>query len=362
MDALRFLAAFAVLAGHSRSLLLEDYRPDISLVLKILYFATGFGHQAVIVFFVLSGFWISKTVVLRYENVDFWQKYISARLTRLWIVLIPALALGAALDAFGAYILEAPLYLGEIKTLTIKTPIDLSSATLSGNLFFLQSLAVPTYGTNGPLWSLAYEFWFYMWFPALYFLWRGRPIILLCCLSLGIFYSELLTGFFCWLAGSALFLMSENCKNWVAPRYAALSITVAGLIATVTSLTLSRLGYSSAFSDFTLSISVALILFGSMSGRFSFGRWVKPFAAYGAKSSFSLYAIHFPILTLAVSLIAPRRLAPTSYSVLILSLVIVLLLLCGWAFSRATEAHTDRVRSTLREWSLAMRPPKKIGL
>jgi hypothetical protein len=33
------------------------------------------------------------------------------------------------------------------------------------NAFFLQTIAGPTFGSNGPLWSLAYEWWYYVLFP-----------------------------------------------------------------------------------------------------------------------------------------------------------------------------------------------------
>jgi peptidoglycan/LPS O-acetylase OafA/YrhL len=36
-----------------------------------------------------------------------------------------------------------------------------------GNYAFLQGIYVPTFGSNGPLWSLANEFWYYIAFPFL---------------------------------------------------------------------------------------------------------------------------------------------------------------------------------------------------
>ena len=33
------------------------------------------------------------------------------------------------------------------------------------NAFFLQTIVGPTFGSNGPLWSLAYEWWYYVLFP-----------------------------------------------------------------------------------------------------------------------------------------------------------------------------------------------------
>jgi peptidoglycan/LPS O-acetylase OafA/YrhL len=34
-----------------------------------------------------------------------------------------------------------------------------------GSLFFLQEIYTKPYGSDGPLWSLSYEFWFYILFP-----------------------------------------------------------------------------------------------------------------------------------------------------------------------------------------------------
>ena len=57
LDLIRAIAAFAVMVGHLRALFFADfaYLQSKSLPLGALYFFTGFGHQAVIVFFVLSG-------------------------------------------------------------------------------------------------------------------------------------------------------------------------------------------------------------------------------------------------------------------------------------------------------------------
>jgi peptidoglycan/LPS O-acetylase OafA/YrhL len=49
---------------------------------------------------------------------------------------------------------------------------DLSAGTAAGNLAFLMNAAVPCFGTNGPLWSLHFEWWFYMIYPLLWLLAR----------------------------------------------------------------------------------------------------------------------------------------------------------------------------------------------
>ena len=64
MDALRAVLALVVAFGHIWALLIADYRPTDDLLVKSLYLAAGFGHPAVILFFVLSGFWITRSILL----------------------------------------------------------------------------------------------------------------------------------------------------------------------------------------------------------------------------------------------------------------------------------------------------------
>lgn len=58
----------------------------------------GFGHEAVVVFFVLSGFVISFVV---YDKNESALKYISSRLTRIYSVAIPAIILTLLLYYIG---------------------------------------------------------------------------------------------------------------------------------------------------------------------------------------------------------------------------------------------------------------------
>src|SRR5690606_3347697 len=65
LDCFEAVAALLVVAGHARGLFLVS-APEagqLGPVAKAVYFLTGFGHQAVLVFFVLSGLLISRKVV-----------------------------------------------------------------------------------------------------------------------------------------------------------------------------------------------------------------------------------------------------------------------------------------------------------
>jgi peptidoglycan/LPS O-acetylase OafA/YrhL len=104
LDMIRACAALAVMFDHLRGLFfvpIADVR-NSGAVVKGLYFLTSLGHQAVIVFFVLSGYFVGSSVLRSVMRSHWsWRWYLNQRLTRLWIVLVPALLIGGALDLIG---------------------------------------------------------------------------------------------------------------------------------------------------------------------------------------------------------------------------------------------------------------------
>ena len=111
-----------------------------------------FGPEAVIVFFVLSGFVIKYTYERSVEKS--FKFYFVRRFIRLYIPLFFIFLLG---------------YL--IKCYTDGTLANPEWSTLFGNIFMLQdvisqkpNVVSATYMGNGVLWSLSYEWWFYMLF------------------------------------------------------------------------------------------------------------------------------------------------------------------------------------------------------
>ena len=68
------------------------------------YLVSGLGHQWVIVFFVLSGYLVGGSVLRSVRTGSWsWRAYLLARLSRLYVVLLPALLLGGALDWLGMH-------------------------------------------------------------------------------------------------------------------------------------------------------------------------------------------------------------------------------------------------------------------
>jgi len=54
-----------------------------------------------------------------------------------------------------------------MRALTFNVYDTLHPSVFVGNLLYLQSILVMPFGSNGPLWSLAHEFWYYLAFPIL---------------------------------------------------------------------------------------------------------------------------------------------------------------------------------------------------
>ncbi len=353
-DLSRAAAATLVAVSHARDVLTIDY-PGQKLWLPF-YALTGFGHSGVIVFFVLSGFWISRSVLGRIDDASFWPAYLIDRLSRLGIVLVPALVLGGLLDAMGMGLLHLPIYRGlpGAHGLIPDVAANLTLPVFLGNLTFLQTIAVAPWGSNGPLWSLAYEFWYYVWFPALALLvWRRRLSLALLALLIGAANPGLYWGFASWLVGLALLLRVDAASAKPVGRSWAL---VAACLFAGVLLTTAMIRQS--WTDIPLAISFGVLLLAAERSALPFPRLLAPLAHYGRKASFSLYAIHFPIVALVGGLAIGRaRLAPGAWSLLLVLALTAFCLLAGWLFALGSEAYTPRLRDWLRQRLLASAPP-----
>ncbi|HWU01093.1 MAG TPA: acyltransferase [Novosphingobium sp.] len=353
-DLMRFVAAGLVMFSHARDLLLVDYAQanSHSAAIKLLYAITGLGHEAVVIFFVLSGFWIASSIDRRKEAPYPWRNYAIDRLARLYIVLLPALALTCLCDSLGIYLQHSALYEGHMGPHSVTTRIadQLDIGTLLGNLAFLQTLFVKTYGSNGPLWSLANEFWYYLAYPGLFLLvWRRQPSVWLLACPLVLYFPALRSGMVVWLAGAGLYYITRG-RPVSPPRSGLLSGGLIGLavLALIGSLALSRsakLDYGMA--DLAIGGSFTLLLWLLMQFRPRFARPLAPLADFGAQASFSLYLCHFPLIALlSTMLTGAGRLQPDGRGLALLIGLGIVATLYSLLFAWCTERHT----TTLRRW------------
>ncbi|MGF9891293.1 acyltransferase [Priestia megaterium] len=257
------------------------------------------GYQAVMVFFVLSGYFISTSVIKSMQNETWcWKEYLIKRCVRLWIVLIPALVLTYVCATIQVHIFGAtPLFYG---VLNIKT--------LLGNIFFTQDILVKQYGLNGPLWSLTYEFWYYILFPcALLVFYSKRKVSKFFYLVIFIGISllvgkQIMLYFIVWLLGALIAIVKPFAFKKNSVNYFVLFILTAVAAASTKGLyTLydAQTNWMNPYfiPDLSVGIAFTLLIYWVISlfsaknanGKLAISKELAGF-------SYTLYLVHYPLL------------------------------------------------------------------
>lgn len=309
LDLCRGLAALEVCAGHLRAALFVDYPANSSFAAKAFYALTGFGHQSVMVFFVLSGYFVGGAVLRTTGRSFSIGPYTIARLSRLWTVLLPALLFTFVVDHITGS-LQPHVLAGGLQATWNSGPVPgtfgTDIVTFIGNALFLQTIAVPVYGTNSPLWSLANEAVYYVAFPMLA-LASGRvqatiatrtlagASVLVAMVALP---SGFASGFALFTLGALTSLAHQNhfIESLPANRLLTLIVTLAFLVG----LAASKLHAAAPFGDIIVGGAFALLLL-FMTPNKSAGILARP-AVFLSEISFSLYVFHFPLLVMLASI------------------------------------------------------------
>jgi peptidoglycan/LPS O-acetylase OafA/YrhL len=352
LDALRGIAALQVYFGHLRDFVFVNFGrlSTTNIGLKAFYAVTGLGHEAVIIFFALSGYLVGGKAVMQMQNRS-WQlqRYMLRRLTRLWIVLLPALIATVIFDYLGLR-MGGKGYGGEYYSLYFSGPDKFTNhhlITLIGNIFFLQGISVPIFGTNGPMWSLANEFWYYILFPlaASAFFFRHRPFYSLLASIISV---ALLVYLPHWLILLGIIWLAGAMSAWAAEQggfvrhFRSWTYRLGALLA-LCSLVLARI-YSNAYFDIIFGVVVAGCLPALVhlpeTQSVVYSRTTRGLS----EISYTLYLTHFPLFAfLFFTAITPQRWYPGYQGAMIYLAIAVLGL--AWAFAMwwCFERNTHRV-------------------
>lgn len=353
LDAIRALAAFAVMIGHLRALFFAPFDParDGALLHRVLYLVTGLGHQAVLVFFVLSGAFVGASVLSKMKDGS-WSigQYLVDRLSRLYPPLVACLILGGALDLVGVtFFTDIDPYRQNASAALLPAAVadSMSAGTFAGNLLFLQTIQVPTFGSNGPLWSLANEWWYYLAFPLLASLFfrgpRLRKVVagLVAVALLGFIGPEIAMYFPVWLAGVGILLVVPRRALTTGRRLAG---TLGGLVLFGAGLLLSRAQrlpndvVEAAVLGGTFAVLVWFLL---LSPRRADGGRIEVFWRGASGFSYTLYLAHLPLLGSLKAIVAPHEMwtmdaRSLSAAVLLIAAVV------AWALAIATFTEAKR--------------------
>ena len=354
ISALRALAALQVAAAHLRAEFFPGLRSleNPTLWYQALSFSTGFAHQAVLVFFLISGWLVGGSLLNKLARPDALKLYAIDRVTRLWTVLAPTFVL---VLAFG--ILTGTL---DARSADFSPANPYSATAFVGNLAGLQTISVPQFGGNYPLWSLANETWYYLLFPLLVLCAApgraGRRLLpgALLLLVAVLLPFNMMLYFSIWLLGAGFSRVRLDCS---VPTRVALLAMLAAL-----SVYFRLTGKSSDMTvnsyPFHLVLSVLFVLFLSSTviKTNPHGKLVAPVRAaanFFSNFSFTLYVVHIPVLGmlgwLGAHLLNKRQLAADSMLDLgIYFAMLSVVVLFSYGFYRLFEARTYQVRRWLK--------------
>lgn len=294
LDAIRGCAALYVMLGHSHHL--------VSNHSKLINLLFSFGQEAVIVFFILSGFVIYLSCYTKY-NLSF-KEYFLKRFTRIYFPFFVALIVSILIFIWNGNLLAS-----------------FSWQNLIGNLLMLQDTSlkpgnlIGTFLGNTSLWSLSYEWWFYMmFFPLLKLKQKHKKyslyIITLfscCCWLLYLLFPHkiLLTFsyFIIWWSGvelAKLFLEDKriNFRNTSELILCLMFITTLTLIPMVNAEKIINYGVYPflIFRHFVMANLIIVCAIIWYNNRIIFLEKVLKLFTQLSPISYSLYILHYPVL------------------------------------------------------------------
>jgi peptidoglycan/LPS O-acetylase OafA/YrhL len=316
----------------------------------------GFAHEAVMLFFVLSGFLVGGSVIRMLRQGQWsWKKYLIHRTVRLWMVLIPALAIGYTLDRIGVHYF---LGQGTVYDMGPDGPAwdilaRLTPLTFLGNLFFLQGARVSPLGTNQPLWSLGYEFWYYVAFPCLALAlargmaaWKRLLLLAGAAAMLAFAGREIAIYFSIWLLGALAALLPLRIPEKSQRLFAGLSLLlILGVNAVSILRPLSAFAQDSMQGFAFFAALYCFLHFRRPSGVGLYRRC----ARFLSKISYSLYVTHGPVLCMASAVLVGkfRRMPLGGHTALLLAEAMVPVAAVACTVHYLFEARTDQVRRYL---------------
>lgn len=360
---LRGLAALIVAAAHLRAAMYPGLHDIVNppLWFKGFAFFTGFAHQAVIVFFVISGWLVGGSLLNRIRQPRAITNYAIDRLTRLWTVLIPTFLL-TALFALGIGTVS-------LNDIDYSPENQYSVLTFVGNLFGLQRVLLPNFGGNFSLWSLANETWYYLAFPLLALFWMTRSgLARFACLAAlallsSILPSAIVAYFLIWLLGVAFSRIRIDCSNGMRWSWAVLLMAGASYYRLTGELDAYDL--TTLKQDLVCSL-LYLVLLASLQFEASPGsKLVRPLARVGsffAEFSFSLYVLHVPVIGVlqhwSTTQLGLRQLSPAvPLHTAIYFGMLATLVISAYLSYRLFESRTQRIRQVVKDVLLRGTPP-----
>lgn len=346
LDLVRGLAALAVVVYHVRFYALTPYQalaPDQRGPLTTaIYAVTQLGHEGVLIFFVLSGYLVMGPILAAKRPFRL-GVYAIDRSSRIFLPLIPACLLTGLVAILAG---EAGRAAAEVAQHGFTWP------KLVAHMVGLNGVVTSQIEFNLPLWTIAYEIWFYVLGAAIaLFVARKRPLLALTLAVVGVMIFAKLSAHFllCWMLGGAMVFLKDHPKRgWLAASGVPLMV----LGSLFYQMSKGAMGMATpvpeAVGEATLAAGMALLL-PWLTGAGLNRRiiWIAPLAAGLSAISYSLYLVHYPLIHLGLIARPPVH-GGLGQSLVELAVRVGLCVLGAIFFWWLFESRTGALRRALR--------------
>lgn len=266
---------------------------------------TYFGNEAVMAFFVLSGFVIA---FVRDQREHTLAAYAAARVARLYSVILPAMLLALVLDTVGQSI-NAESYLNSHAV----TGTGVISDYLLSLVMLNQSWQLSQhFGSDGAYWSIPYEFWYYFIFGALTLL-TGLRRFVIATLGAAVAGPKILILLPVWLLGVGTYhLFKRRPPATFGLAAATGSLLLLGFMLWTDYSSLGKGTFLGMVPDslpwqYFIGLCIALHIYGISPGLQRFARLFamidRPLSWF-AGSTLALYLFHLPVIGLVHAVLA----------------------------------------------------------
>lgn len=289
LDLVRALASQLVLVGHALS---------YSGIAKYLQppYIPWMQNMAVVIFFILSGFLITYSVGRKLHDERYTVSHFMVdRFSRIYGAFLPSMFIVLLIDKISIEICS--------ECYSYNNAYNLQ--TFLGNLSMLQGPFIEPFGSARPFWTLAVEWWIYVFFGlVVFYLLRNVKIsiticILLFCAAVIPVYNYVggrgngLTVF--WIFGCCLYFIwhFKLVRNISNKGKIALGVFFVGV-------GIARAYLIQSYYDAAVAFAFSMVLIGllEVSASWNITERVHKIIKYMASYSFTLYLIHYSVLDL----------------------------------------------------------------
>ncbi len=354
LDALRGFAALIVLAMHAREIfwvgmrnyaVTEGFDASPGAFLAYISAPLMYGAFGVSILFALSGYVIHKSVAATIDRPDFTfdsRGFLSRRFVRVFPTLVLALIVTGLCDYVSRQLGSMP------------SSYDVSLSALAANLMFLQGIVAWPFGSNTPLWSLAIEMQFYLFYPLALMLRRriGMDAMAATAVALSLAGALLIHSF--GLTAFPQFFVAWWIGAYVAEWHVSgRPMPYRWRLCSIAILAIGCIAYSAKLASLGVvlwAIGFAPWLGWIVASEFALPRRLQALLAWIGTFSYTLYAVHFPVLILLSGLwLNGERSSNINWAILASLVSLAVGYACYWL----AEQRSIEVLKTMRAQSRA---------